>query len=104
MPAARAGWAVLAATGLAVSGLALSACSIGSDGHHSKAWDQGFQAGKEAQEHHPFKPGPEAGYERTKFCAVTAFNDIQKMNHDMVQWTEGFDSGCHFLVVVPLWA
>jgi len=74
----------------------LSGCSIGSGGHHSKAWYQGYEAGKEAQQHHPFKPGVNAGYDRVKFCAVTAFNDIQKMNSDTIQWTEGFDSGCHF--------
>lgn len=97
MPAARGGLAVLASTGIAATAILLSACSFGAGGQHSKAWDQGYQAGREAQQHHPFKPGPEAGYERTKYCAVTAFNDIQKMNHDMIQWTEGFDSGCHFL-------
>ena len=88
---------MFAVTGLAVTAMLLSACSFGPGGHHSKAWYQGYEAGKEAQQHHPFKPGPDGGYDRVRYCAVTAFNDIQKINHNTVQWTEGFDTGCHFL-------
>jgi hypothetical protein len=95
MPAVR-GWSVLASTGIAAAVILLSACSTGPNGHHSKAWYQGYNAGKQAQQRHAWKPGPEAGYDRVKYCAVTAFHDIQKMNHDMVAWAEGFDSGCHF--------
>lgn len=94
MPAAREAWALLVVVGLAVSAILLSACSFdSSSGPHTKAWDRGYEAGKEARRHHRFKAGA-TGYDRDVFCITRAYRDIQSMNSSLVQWTEGFDRGC----------
>jgi hypothetical protein len=94
MPAAREVWALLIVVGLAVSAILLAACSFDSvSGPHTKAWDSGYEAGKEARWHHRFKRGA-TGYDRDAFCITKAYHDIQHLNSNLVQWTEGFDRGC----------
>jgi hypothetical protein len=94
MAAARGAWALLVVIAIAVTAILLSGCSFdSSSGPHTKAWDRGYQAGREARRHHRFKRGAN-GYDRDAFCITRAYWDIQSMNGNLVQWTEGFDRGC----------
>jgi hypothetical protein len=94
MPAARRARAVLVIMGLAVTAILLAGCSLNSgSGPHTRAWDRGYEAGKEARRHHHFRRHA-SGYDRDAFCIMRAYHDIQNMNSNLVQWTEGFDRGC----------
>ncbi len=91
MPAVRVRPALVA---LAVL---LSACgtAVGTGGvaSHTAAWQAGYHVGQDARSHHRFKRGHNF-LDVDAFCVTTAYRDIQTMKGSLVQWTDGFYSGC----------
>ncbi len=81
---------------LASLAILLSACGYGlgaaSAGPHSAAWQRGFQAGREARRHY-FRPGSHE-HHLVLYCAEMAYRDIQPLKSSLLQWTEGFNTGC----------
>jgi hypothetical protein len=80
--------AVLLSCGL-VSGCALAGASAG----HPVAFQRGVTAGRYARQHHRFRHNA-SHYDVAAFCIKTGFRDIQKMNHFVLDWTQGFEKGC----------
>jgi len=76
--------------------VALTGCGfLGSSGGaaHTAAYQQGFRAGREARHHHHFRHHHGA-YQVQAFCIKTAIADIQHKDKSIVDWTEGFETGC----------
>jgi len=95
MPAAWRQWVLLALMAIAVAA-ALTGCGfLGSSAgaSHTAAYQQGFRAGREARHHHHFRHH-HGRYGVEAFCIKTAIADIQHRHKSLVDWTEGFESGC----------
>jgi hypothetical protein len=74
----------------------LSACGYGlgaaGGGPHSVSWQRGFQAGREARRHY-FRPGSHE-HNLILYCAEKAYLDVQPLKSSLLEWTEGFNTGC----------
>ncbi len=81
---------------LASLAIVLSACGYGigaaGTGPHSASWQRGFQAGREARRDY-FRPGSGA-HNLVLYCAEMAYHDVQPLKSSLLQWTEGFNTGC----------
>jgi hypothetical protein len=82
---------------LALLAISLSACGI-SNSAHGAPWHRGYHAGREARQHfrHDWAVKVANHHKLKAYCAETAYTDIQTMKGALVQWTEGFDAGCHY--------
>jgi len=87
---------VLALLGVALLATPLSACSTSNaaTSSHGAAWQVGYQAGQDAVRHHRFRARAD-WFDVAAFCLTTAYRDIQSMKGSALQWTEGFEAGCH---------
>ncbi len=90
---------LLALMAIALAAATLTGCgflgsSVGAS--HTAAYEQGFQAGREARHHHHFRHR-HGRYQVQAFCIKTAIADIQHKDKSLVDWTEGFESGCRTL-------
>ncbi len=97
MPGAR-GTAVL----LAFLAMSLAACGYvaatassaagTSASAHGGPWQHGYQAGREARRDY-FKPGSHE-HNLVVYCAEMAYLEVQPVKSSLLQWTEGFNTGC----------